>query len=222
MPSAPPRSGMPAEIEARFAASDDAPLDRLAVADRLGSARLGPMRTADEIDLYLDTPDGRLAEAGWACRLRSRGDGWRVSLKGPSARHGGAGWLHERPEIEGPATSEPDPGSWPPSAARARLMQLVGGEGPMVERLRLLQRRREREVAIDGAARGTLSLDAVSVVHDGADVGRLRVVELELPAGVDRAALEPLAAALGAIAGLAPEPRSKLERAVDLVAEREA
>jgi inorganic triphosphatase YgiF len=213
---------MPAEIEARFAAADDAPLDRLATAAHLGPALLGPMRTADEIDRYLDTPDGRLAEAGWACRLRSRGDGWRVSLKGPPAGDGSTAWLHERLEIEGPATSGLDPRDWPPSAARQRLRQLAGGEGSMVERLRLLQRRREREVAIGGQAHGTLSLDAVSVVHRGNEIGRLRVVELELPGGVERAALEPLAAALGAIAGLAPEPRSKLERAVDLLAEREA
>jgi inorganic triphosphatase YgiF len=211
---------MPAEVEARFAASDDAPLDRLAAADRLGPARLGPMRIADEIDRYLDTPDGRLAAAGWACRLRSRGDGWRVSLKGPPASAGYAAWLHERPEIEGPATAELDPQAWPPSDARTRLQELARGEAPMVERLRLLQRRRERDVAIAGTARGTLSLDAVSVVHGDTEVGRLRVVELELPGGVDRAALEPLAAALAEIAGLAPEPRSKLERAVELLAER--
>jgi triphosphatase len=213
---------MPAEIEARFAAADDAALDRLATVEHLGPARLGPMRTAEEIDRYLDTPDGRLAEAGWACRLRSRGDGWRVSLKGPPAGDGSTAWLHERPEIEGPATSELDPRAWPPSAARERLRELARAEGSLVERLRLLQRRREREVAIGGDARGTLSLDAVSVVYRGREIGRLKVVELELPEGVERAALDPLAAALGAITGLAPEPRSKLERAVDLVAEREA
>jgi inorganic triphosphatase YgiF len=215
---------MPAEIEARFAAADDAPLDRLARADQLGPARLGPMRAADEIDRYLDTPDGRLAVAGWACRLRSRGEGWRVSLKGPPARAGAwrAAWLHERPEIEGPATAELDPRRWPPSDARTRLAELARGEGQMVERLRLIQHRRERAVTIDGATGGTLSLDAVRIVHDGAEIGRLRVVELELPGGVDRDALEPLAAALGKIAGLAPEPRSKLERAADLLAELEA
>jgi triphosphatase len=213
---------MPAEIEARFAAADDAPLDRLATVEQLGPARLGPMRTADETDRYLDTPDGRLAAAGWACRLRSRGEGWRVSLKGPPAGDGSVAWLHERPEIEGPATSELDPRVWPPSAARARLRELASGERPMIERLRLVQLRRERDVAIAGHEPGTLSLDAVSIVQGGTEIGQLRVVELELPGGVGRAALEPLAAALGQIAGLAPEPRSKLERAVDLVAEHEA
>jgi inorganic triphosphatase YgiF len=214
---------MPAEIEARFAAIDDAPLDLLAAAERLGPARLGPMRTADEIDRYLDTPDGRLADAGWACRLRSRGGGWRISLKGPPALAGtGAAWLHERPEIEGPATAELDSRTWPRSDAAARLAELAGAKGRMVERIRLIQRRREREVALDRTAAGTLSLDAVRVVHGDTEIGRLRVVELELPAGVDRDALEPLAAALGEIAGLAPEPRTKLERALALLAEHEA
>jgi inorganic triphosphatase YgiF len=210
---------MTAEIEARFAAPDDAPLDLLASVDHLGPARLGPMRVVDEIDRYLDTPDGRFAAAAWACRLRSRGGRWIVSLKGPPAPTGdGVPWLHERPEVEGPATEEPDPRRWPASDATARIEELAPDAGVLVERFRLQQRRRERDVAIDGVANGTLSLDAVTVAHDGIELGRLRVVEVELRRGIGRAALEPLAAALAGVTGLAPEPRSKLERALDLLA----
>jgi inorganic triphosphatase YgiF len=209
---------MAAEIEARFAASDETPLDLLASVDHLGPARLGPMRVADEIDRYLDTPDGRFAAAAWACRLRSRGGRWLVSLKGPPAPSGdGVPWLHERPEVEGPATEEPDPRAWPASDATARIEELAPGAGVLIERFRLLQRRRERDVVIDGVPNGTLSLDAVTVERDGAELGRLRVVEVELPRGIDRGALEPLAAALGEVPGLAPEPLSKLERALGLL-----
>jgi triphosphatase len=211
---------MPAEIEARFAAATDAALDRLATRDRLGPASLGPMRSADEVDRYLDTPDGRLAAAGWACRLRTRGAGWRISLKGPpiGASADTPAWLHERDELEGPATSDPDPTLWPPSGARDRLAQLAAG-AQLAEGVRLLQRRRERSVIVDGAVGGTLSLDAVRVVHGGRELGQLRVVELELPVAVDRTALDPLAAALSDIDGLTPDPRSKLERARAIVAE---
>lgn len=213
---------MPAEIEARFAAATDATLDRLAASDRLGPATLGPMRPADEVDRYLDTPDGRLAAARWACRLRSRGAGWRISLKGPphAAHRGSPSWLHEREELEGPATEVADLGGWPASAARDRLVELAGGAPHLVERLRLLQHRRERNVIVDGVDSGTLSLDAVRIVHHGRELGRLRIVELELPAGTARNALVPLAAALDAIEGLTPEPRSKLERALAMLAEQ--
>jgi inorganic triphosphatase YgiF len=212
---------MPAEIEARFAAATEAPLDRLAASEQLGPATLGPIRPADEVDRYLDTPDGRLSAAGWACRLRSRGAGWRISLKGP-ARHIGGGspeWLHVREEIEGPATEMVEPIAWPASTARDRLTGIAAG-GRLVEIVRLLQWRRERAVNVDGRESGILSLDAVRVLHDGREVGRLRVVELELPVGIERAALEPLAAALGRVDGLTPDPRSKLERALAMASEQ--
>ena len=51
--------------------------------ESLGRAVLGPARTVDETDRYLDTDDGRLAAALWACRLRSREGTTRISLKGP-------------------------------------------------------------------------------------------------------------------------------------------
>jgi inorganic triphosphatase YgiF len=212
---------MPAEIEARFAAATEETLDRVAACERLGPATLGPIDAADEVDRYLDTADGRLATAGWACRLRSRGAGWRVSLKGPP-RHAGGGspaWLHEREEIEGPATEAADPAAWPPSKARDRLIE-IAGDAPMMEIVRLLQRRRERAVLVDGGHRGILSVDAVTVVREGREVGRLRVVELELPTGLERTALDPLAAALGGVEGLAPDPRSKLERALAMISEQ--
>jgi inorganic triphosphatase YgiF len=212
---------MPAEIEARFAAATEDTLDRLASSERLGPATLGPLRVADEVDRYLDSADGRLSAVGWACRLRSRGDGWRISLKGPprDAGSGSPAWLHERDEIEGPATELADPVAWPASAARERLTEIAGGE-PMVEIVRLLQRRRERAVRVDGRDRGTLSLDAVRVMHGGREVGRLRIVELELEIGIERAALEPLAAALEGVEGLTPDPRSKLDRALAMTSEQ--
>ena len=65
-----------------------AALGALAVIDHLGPATLGAARTADELDVYLDTAEGALAAARWACRLRAR-DGlvpeWRRSLA-PSER----------------------------------------------------------------------------------------------------------------------------------------
>ena len=206
---------MPIEVEARFRADGRAPLDALRDAPALGAAVLGPPATALEQDVYLDTRGGRVAAAGWACRLRSRGPDVRVSLKGP-ADAPAEGWLHERPEVEGPATADVDPSAWPPSDARDRLLELSAGE-PLVERLRLLQERTERTVTLGGRAVGGLTLDVVTVRRDGSTRGGMRLVELELgpDADLDRD-LEPLAQALLAVGGLSPEPRTKLEIALEL------
>lgn len=208
---------MPIEVELKFSAGGPAPLERLAIMPRLGPAVLGPASRADELDRYLDTPDGRLAGAAWACRLRSRGGATKVSLKGPAAATGGTGALHRRPELEGPAIATLDVAAWPPSAARDHLDALRANER-LVERLSLAQDRTERPVLIDGTRIGTLSLDDVGVQHHGATFGRLWIVELELLPAADETALGALAAALEHVAGLSPDPTTKLERALDMLA----
>jgi inorganic triphosphatase YgiF len=206
---------MPTEIEARFSAGTPGPLDALAARPTLGRARLGDPRTVDEVDRYLDTDDGRLAAARWACRLRSREGSTRISLKGPPSSPPG-GWVHRRPEIEGPASELVEPDQWPPSPALDKLMALRAGR-PLTERLRLHQARTERTVEIDGdAAIGTLTLDRVRMCAGDADLGELFVVELELSDASEAGErkLLGLAAALAAIDGLRAEPRSKLEHAL--------
>lgn len=209
---------MATEVEARFRASGPGPLAALAVIDRLGPAELGPAAPSSEVDVYLDTVDGALAGARWACRLRTRDGRVTLSLKGPPDPAAG-GWLHRRPETEGPANEARDPASWPPSAARDLLERLTAG-APLIERFVLHQQRVERSVTSGAGHIGTLSLDTVDVEHDGAVVGRLHVVELELIAGTeDETVLHPLAGEIERIEGLAPEPRTKLERALALIAE---
>ena len=205
---------MAVEVEARFRADGRAPLDHLARASRLGPAVLGPAATALEEDRYLDTADGRLAAVAWACRLRTRGSRVVASLKGP-ADAPTEGWLHRRPEVEGPATASPDPRDWPPSAARDLVLELSGGS-PLVERVRLRQERTERTVTIGGRDVGGLTLDVVSVERDGIAVGEMHLVELELSAGSDgERDLDRLAESLLAVGGLEPEPRTKLEIALE-------
>ncbi len=208
---------MATEVEARFGASGPEPLASLATVARLGDAELGPAAASSEVDVYLDTASGALAASRWACRLRTRNARVTLSLKGPADPAAG-GWLHRRPETEGPATAERDPAAWPPSAARDLLERLTGGTS-LVERFVLHQHRVERGVIHDGDQIGTLSLDTVDVEHGGASIGRMHVVELELVAGTeDETILEPLAHGLSGIPGLTPEPLTKLERALALIA----
>lgn len=207
---------MSTEVEARFWASGPRPLASLASVPRLGPAELGPADTSAEVDVYLDTADGALARARWACRHRTRDGRVTLSLKGPPDPDTG-GWLHRRRESEGPATESRDPAAWPASPARDLLERLSGG-APLIERFVLAQQRVERAVSHGAHRIGTLSLDTVDVGHEGATLGRLYVVELELTAGTDdESILDPLASELAAVPGLGPEPRTKLERALALI-----
>ncbi len=194
------------------------PLDELTIREHLGSAVLGPARTVDETDRYLDTVDQRLAAARWACRLREREGRVRVSMKGPAEAQA-EGWHHRRPELEGPASHRIEPEAWPESPALDLLNQLRA-ESPLHERLRFEQRRTERAVHLDGVSIATLSLDRVRMFGAGTDLGELLIVELEL-AGDSTAGLrelDHLASILSAVAGLVEEPRSKLEHALDRLA----
>ena len=209
---------MPTEVEAKFRAETDEPLIELELRRRLGRAVLGSARTVDEVDRYLDTDDGHLAAALWACRLRSREGTTRISLKGPPIGPV-EGWHHRRPEVEGPATDAIDPNGWPASPALELLTKLRDGR-PLVERLRLYQARTERAVTLaDGTSIGTLTLDRVRMMANETDLGRLFVVELELDASSEAGAaeLDGLAAELETIDGLVAEPRSKLEHALEVV-----
>jgi len=208
------------EVEAKFRAATAAPLDDLARRRTIGRALLGPGSTVDEVDRYLDTADGRLAAAGWACRLRSRDGAVRISLKGPPSAFDG-GWSHRRPEVEGPATGNIDPGAWPSSDATNLLADLGAGR-PLAELLRLEQRRTERGVSLaGGAAIGTLSLDRVRVGARGVTgPEELFIVELELDPGAPQGevSLPDLAAALASVSGLVADPRTKLEHALERLA----
>ena len=211
---------MPTEVEAKFRAETAEPLVELAARPRLGHAVLGRARTVEEVDRYLDTDDDRLAAALWACRLRTREGTTRISLKGPPIGPV-EGWHHRRPEVEGPATDTIDPDQWPASPALELLEELRGGR-PLRERLRLYQTRTERAVTLaDDTRLGTLTMDRVRMTADGTDLGRLFVVELELDpsSAAGEAELDGLAAVLEATDGLSAEPRSKLEHALERIAE---
>jgi inorganic triphosphatase YgiF len=207
------------EVELKLLAAGSRPLEILAAQAELGPARLGEAVVSDELDRYLDTADGRLGRARWACRLRTRGGRTIISLKGP--RHEDASpdaSLHQRPEREGPAGDGLDPARWPASGARELLREL-SGDAPLVERLALRQRRTERAVLVDGTRAGILSLDRVTVIHRGERVGRLFVVELELTGAAvgDAGLITRLSAALASVSGLAPDASSKLEHAIALI-----
>ena len=202
------------EVELKFRMTEVGAGERLLAADDLaGFAARGPVTTVVHEDRYLDTPDGRLAAAGYAGRLRSSGDGTVITLKGLRGIDDG-GEVHRREELEGPADPHAAPAGWPLSAARDRVVELVG-DTPLQDLVTVRQTRRKRDYELDGTVT-ELSVDDVEVVADGIVLERFAELELELREG-DEAALERLAELFSEIEELVPAETSKLERALAAV-----
>ena len=202
------------EVELKFRMTDAATGERLLAGDELGGfSALGPARTADIDDLYVDTADGALARAGYAGRLRSGDGGTVITLKG-LRRVDGGGAVHRREELEGPAVTGQPAATWPASDARDAVVRLAGDDA-LAEIAQIRQTRRKRNYGREGAV-VEVSVDDVSVLAEGRVVERFAELELELREG-DEAALEPLLGLLSEIEELVPARTSKLERALAAV-----
>jgi triphosphatase len=202
-------AGDPEEIELKFDVLRTAPARRLVEADELAGLRaVGPSRVVLMEDTYVDTASGRVRAARWAARFRRIDGVTSVTVKGLARR--GAGATHRRAELEGFADPSLPPEVWPPSAARDRLIEIVGEEalGPLVT---IEQRRRQRNFANDRVA-VEVSLDRVVTRADGRVADRSNVLEVELKSG-DAAELAQLGAELAQRAFLVEATTSKLARA---------
>jgi len=213
----PPTAQRPVEAELKLAVLDAAAAARLIGQDELAGFRaLAPAKTRAFDDRYVDTADGALARAGFAARLRRTPEGSIVSLK--SLRTGGEGSLHRRDELEAPADIEALPRDWPPSPARAVVLERAG-DAPLLEVVRIRQSRNRRRYGRDGAV-VELSLDAVEVVARETVVDRFDVLEIEVVEGDDDV-LEGLASVVSDQAAFTPDESSKLERALAVLRDRD-
>ncbi|HYM83502.1 MAG TPA: CHAD domain-containing protein, partial [Candidatus Dormibacteraeota bacterium] len=170
---------------------------------------IGPTRTNQLEDRYVDTVDQGLGRAGFAARLRHGSGGTLLTLK--SIASTGSGALHRREELEGPADPAYPPRDWPPSAARSLLLELAG-DGPLVELVTVRQLRRVRPFR-SADATIELSLDEVDVVAHGRIVRHFTELEAELREG-EADSMSRLQGVLGAQPWLVPSTESKLRIAL--------
>jgi CHAD domain-containing protein len=96
----------------------------------------------------------------------------------------------------------------------------IAGSGTLGELVRIRQQRRKRLYGRDGTVI-EVSVDGVEVIQGDAVIERFAELELELREG-DEEALEPLADLLSEVEELVPADTSKLERALEAIARREA
>ena len=198
------------EVEAKFRVSDAALLERLATAPRLVGYDLEAPAARHDQDVFLDTADRRLLAAGFYLRRRENADGVRITLKQIAPAHDDGVLRREEHELR--AAADVPVLEWPRGPLRDRLLGLIGEEAlsPVLE---LGQQRRTRRVGLDGRVVAELSLDEVAA-RAGARVRRWYEAEIELlPDGTEED-LVALGAALREVWGLAPESRSKFERAL--------
>jgi CHAD domain-containing protein len=172
-----------------------------------------PWRSHSIADRYFDTADRALFAAGYGARLRRSDRHTILTIKSDIEV---AGAVHRRLELEAPATDDLDVSEWPDSAARTRLVEIIGARR-LIERFVVRVVRRERFIDVGG---GVLlaSIDDGRVEWAGQDAGPIGQFEVEYIRG-RRAALLRVARAVEDAAIGKPEPRSKLAIADQLSVE---
>jgi inorganic triphosphatase YgiF len=201
------------EIEAKYSVPDRATFERLLGLRVLGDYALRDSGLEQLTDHYLDTPGRSVERGGYALRLRQAAeqDEWLATLK---SLGGAEGALHRREELEVGVPAMALPAAWPESPARELALRLAAGE-PLAELFDLEQTRHRRAVLAGERTAAELNLDAVLLSTAAGDEV---TYELEIELRPDGTAddLESVASALQ-VYGLAPQPRSKFARALELL-----
>ena len=204
---------MPMEIESKYVVLDRETFRVLQRAERLADYALEPVGKARLVDRYLDTKGRALTRQGWSCRLRAMDKTWTLALKGPKSVQGS---VVSREELEIPLPRAiTRPSGWPEGSLRKQVERLTGGAA-LRELLVIRQSRRSCVARRDGMPVIDMGFDVVR--FEGKRLkARSRMVECELMADGTPADLERLDATLVGDYGLIPEPRTKLQRALEFV-----
>ena len=197
------------ETEAKFVVPDGDTFGRLLAAEQFGSYHRAQGRVAHVRDRYVDTPDRRFYQAGYAARVRSGDGALLLTLKQLAGTvHTG---VHAREEYEVTVPGL-DIAAWPESEARA-LAARIAGDHPLVDLVALEQTRNKAILQRDDRAVAEWSLDEVTIPTPQ-EPQRFYELEVELlPEGTP----EDMAALAGLFTvnyGLAAQPESKFERAL--------
>ena len=205
----------PLEIEVKLGVSR--PLRIAQIVRRFEDHRLAgfvPLEAARVVamtDRYIDTArtHGRLQAQGIRARLRSQAGSVVLGVKrGGIVRAG----ITVRVELEAEATHSLDPRHWPPSDARAALVE-AAGDGRLVEIAVLRQRRLVRRLGL-GPTMVELSLDRIDAVERGRVLARRHELEAELLEG-NEDELANLALAFDGLDGITAPIGSKLAFGLD-------
>jgi CHAD domain-containing protein len=202
------------EVEAKFSIPDERMFQQLLDAGSLAGFDLVDPSVAELHDTYVDTANGAIQSAGYACRLRLTDERCLVTIKGLGSVSGA---IHQRAEYEVELPQPVPPEDWPPSKARDLVLSLRG-DSRLLPLFDINQTRHSRFLDSHGLHVAELSLDRVRVVQSGEEAATFLELEVELSPAGSVPELERLAAELQEGWGLAPNGRSKFERALAALA----
>jgi inorganic triphosphatase YgiF len=199
------------EIEAKYRV-EAADLGIVATLQNLGIYHLEPAPAPEQQEnVYYDTVDARLTAARYGLRVRRVGSRSLITLKGPAEV--AADGVHRRSEFEFPGTN-PQPTTWPAGVARELALALTGG-ATLVPTVTIKTQRQVLYAQREGVPVAELCLDH-GMLGVGAYEQPFSELEIELLSEGVHEDLVALASALSLHITLTPEPRTKLQRALEL------
>jgi len=199
------------EIEAKFLVTGHSTYDRIRAFSQIGGYSLLEGHMENVLDVYMDTAARALLSAGYACRRREREGALLITVKSlaPSRND-----VHRREELEVTILRDAAPDAWPDSAAREKVLGLIG-QSPLEELFRLSQSRFVRHVVEGDRRVASASLDEVSV-GVGSAMRQWHELEVELAPTGSEADLAAISDWLRTTLGLHPATGSKFERALEI------
>jgi len=209
------------EIEWQFDALDLRPAERWLASLSAGSTSIGTLGpitavvrpTVVQEDIYLDTEDWRVAQAGYVLRVRNAKNKHEVTLKalvgGPK---GNGSAPRRRREVNEPFVGTA--GHWIEDAGPVgwRVSALIGRR-PLHQVLEVQTRRRPFVLLLSGEEIAEVALDETAIAIDNQSPMRLLRVEVEVQAAWVEL-LAPLVEDFQRSSGLAPAALSKFEAGV--------
>ncbi|MDA0836998.1 MAG: CHAD domain-containing protein [Planctomycetota bacterium] len=169
------------ELEAKFILEDPAQAEQLLTFLKSQGNKLVEAATQEIVDVYLDTPDWRLYESGWAYRWQDSGSKCFIGLKS-LARQDSA--VQQREEVEQSVPALPkDPDEIPPGLVADFIAANLQREAPR-ELFKVKKSRRRYIVHTPKGTELELCLDTTEINSVqkplGDAVGRVEFFELEM------------------------------------------
>jgi len=199
------------EIEAKYTVPNPVVFEQLLARAALGDYELRLAPEQHLLDHYLDTAERLMLRGGYACRLRESATGWRATMKSLGRAEGA---VHQREEYEVDVPPNAQPLAWPASPARDLALQL-SQRRPLLKLFVIRQRRHKRSVWHGAQSVADLSLDVIEI-EAGVRLASGYELEIELTQAGTLDDLKALGTTLAEY-DLSPQPRSKFERALELL-----
>ena len=198
------------EIEAKLSIPNKQIFQELQAVPRLDPFDVSPLKTQNVHDVYFDTAERHIWNAGYAFRRRERPDGTLITLK---ALQGGDKAVKRREEMEVfiPRDETPDTEAF--GALHQRVHTLTEGRN-LNPLFHLRQQRTKRRAMMETCDVAELSIDEVYLVDKKAQRQKtFRVLEIELLSDGTEEELDRIIQLVQDRWHLEPDPKTKLERA---------